>query len=424
MGVTIATMRAALNTGTGTQDFTTTDLGGLTPKAALFLLSRAITDGTAADNFGFCIGAATGASNRWAVCMTGQDAQAAAVTDGGAKSRCAIMLNPVDGTLEFEADFDSFITNGIRINITDAPPSAWLLTVILFAGTDLSAYAGNQDLGDTLDLETNITAPGFEPRVVIAAVLDFRNIDTTGSFGVTPRFSTGVVHSNGAGTITQRSLAWRSTDAQNSMQVTGALENIYGVFSITATALDWGGDFANFDASGFSVFSRLAGANGTDLGYLALSFGGVIDGKVVTVTTPTGAGDQTQAGIGFTSQAVLMGLTLGEAVNTVYTNDNADAVGVGMFTPTASFFSSIVEDDGAADSDNKSMSDNTAVRMLKTTGVDSLTASWSSFNSDGWVLNYSVVEAAGKFGWALAFQAVAGAPVIPVFMKHHRQAWN
>jgi len=405
MGVTIAATRAALNTGTGTQDFTTTDLGGLTPKAALFILTRATTDGTAADNLGLCIGAATGATNRWAVCATGQDAQGTTVTDGAGKNRCVIMLDPALGTLEFEADFDSFITNGVRINITDAPPSAYLLTVVLFAGTDLTAFASSADLADTLDLETNITAPGFQPRVVIGACVDFRNINDAGSFGTTPKISFGAVHENGAGTVTQRSFLWRNTDAQLAVQLTSELSDVYGVFSMTATVLDWGGEFANFDASGFSVFSRLAGANGTDLGYLALAFNGVIDGKVVTITTPVAPGNQTQTGIGFTSQAALLGLTLAEAINTAYTDDNADAIGVGVITGTAEFCNAIVDDDTATDSDNHSLSDNTAVRVLKTTGADALTAAWSSWNSDGWVLNYSVVEAAGKVGWALAFGA-------------------
>ena len=41
MGVTIAVVQAALSTSVETQDFTTTDLGGLTPVGALFLLTNA-----------------------------------------------------------------------------------------------------------------------------------------------------------------------------------------------------------------------------------------------------------------------------------------------------------------------------------------------------------------------------------------------
>ena len=47
MGITVATTRVAVPTSTGTQDITTTDLAGLTPKAAMLTLSYASSDGTA-----------------------------------------------------------------------------------------------------------------------------------------------------------------------------------------------------------------------------------------------------------------------------------------------------------------------------------------------------------------------------------------
>jgi len=111
---------------------------------------------------------------------------------------------------------------------------------------------------------------------------------------------------------------------------------------------------------------------------------------------------------------VLLGLTLAEAINTIYTNDNADGAGMGVFTATIEFCNSFVEDDGAANSDDRCLSDDDAVRVLTTTGVDALTAAFVSFNSDGWVLNYSVVSAAGKVGWALAFGEIpaAGQPTV------------
>ena len=59
MGITVASLRSAISTDTGEQNFTTSDMGGLTPSAAMFLLPRATADGTAADHAAMGIGFAT-----------------------------------------------------------------------------------------------------------------------------------------------------------------------------------------------------------------------------------------------------------------------------------------------------------------------------------------------------------------------------
>jgi hypothetical protein len=60
MGVTVAVTRVAANTSTGTQDITTNDLGGLTPKAVMLIATRGVTDGAAADGAGFYWGMSDG----------------------------------------------------------------------------------------------------------------------------------------------------------------------------------------------------------------------------------------------------------------------------------------------------------------------------------------------------------------------------
>jgi len=55
MAITIDVFRTAANTSTGNQTFTGS-LGGLTPKAAKFEITRATTDGTAANHANYSIG--------------------------------------------------------------------------------------------------------------------------------------------------------------------------------------------------------------------------------------------------------------------------------------------------------------------------------------------------------------------------------
>jgi hypothetical protein len=65
------------------------------------------------------------------------------------------------------AAFVSFITDGIRINWTDFPPVAGLITVVLFGGDDFQAHVDNYALGAATTV-VDTTAPGFQPNVVLS----------------------------------------------------------------------------------------------------------------------------------------------------------------------------------------------------------------------------------------------------------------
>ena len=166
MGVTVAVTRAAANLATGTQDFTTTDLGGLTPVGALFIITKATADGTPADHAIVGIGAATGSSERWACSVTSEHGVSATDTNRRAMTdECVCLISEGTGTVDGEADFDSFITNGVRINWGNAPASAYLVTVLLLAGTDTSAYAGVFTGHASTNGVTDVTDPGFQPAL-------------------------------------------------------------------------------------------------------------------------------------------------------------------------------------------------------------------------------------------------------------------
>ncbi|KKM63638.1 hypothetical protein LCGC14_1509410, partial [marine sediment metagenome] len=64
MSVIVAVDRVACNTSGGNQAIAVS-AGGLTPKAALFILVGATGDGAPASDVIFSQGAATGTANRW-----------------------------------------------------------------------------------------------------------------------------------------------------------------------------------------------------------------------------------------------------------------------------------------------------------------------------------------------------------------------
>jgi len=68
MGVTVATVQFAANTSDGTQDITTTDLGGLTPEAAVFTYGTSVSNGTSVNGVQWGMGVTDG-SQSFAVCV-------------------------------------------------------------------------------------------------------------------------------------------------------------------------------------------------------------------------------------------------------------------------------------------------------------------------------------------------------------------
>ena len=413
MGVTVATTRVAatIDTAPYTQDITTTDMGGLTPKAALFIITSGVTDGTAAAHAEMGIGAATGASNEWAVTSQGEDAVTTTNTDSAVESDHCVEILLTSGAVDGSAEFSAFITDGVRINWTNAPAGAYLLTVVLFGGTSLSAHANNLQLANTVDNDIDVTDPGFEPHLVITACSPRSNVDEAIA---TFRISAGVAHNDTASGITQRAWCYNQNNAGAAAKATAQVSDTYSCLEVGTgnAALDWGLDLNTFDSSGFTASARIRGANNTDICYLALALADEADGWVGTVDAPNATGDDAQTGPGFEPQIVMQGMTMLEALDTANTTSLAGTIGIGVFDADDEFANSASSEDEAATTNAQSLSDNTAVELPDDDGAAGLTASFSSFDATGWTLNYSAVEAAAKKFWAFAIKvdAVGGDP--------------
>ena len=239
MGVTVAVTRTTCTVDTApyTQDITTADLGDLTPKAALLIATYATSDGSAADDAVLSFGACD-AANEWAYGWTSEHGQGTTDTDlVPVTNACVAIRLPGDQADDGVAEFSSFITNGVRINWTNAPAAAYLLTVVFFAGTDLSVDVDTVGLGNTVDLETDITAPGFEPDVVICA-------SSTYGYSTTNIFSSiGLVDWDGDSTITQRCIAFNDRDAQATSAASVSVWTDRGVCCVNSSGsvVDWYG---------------------------------------------------------------------------------------------------------------------------------------------------------------------------------------
>jgi len=401
--VTVAVTRTAANTSTGTQDFTTTDLGGQTPKAAIFITSYAVTDGTPIVDAALSVGAATGTTNRWVLHGNSEDAQGTTDTDRETRTAEVIHINnPGTSTDLMVADFDSFITNGVKVDWT-LTSTAVLVTVILFAGPDLSAHADSiADISTTLDATTDITAPGFEPDIVFSGSMGVNGDQNENLQNNSLSF--GVTHNDGAGGITQRSWSHSSRNAQIEATVEFAYSELYGVVYPADNALRYALDLNTFDSSGFSVTTKIDNSNAESYWYLALKFGGEIRSAVGTHDTPTSAGDDSETGPGFIPQMVLLGMTHMEVVDITVATSLSGTSGISAFDEDEAYATSQQDADAADPTDTQSLSDNVAVEIPDDDGTTGVTAAFVSFDANGWTNNYSAVKAAAKKFWFLAIE--------------------
>lgn len=398
MPLTVAVARAAANTSTGTQDITTTDLGGLTPVGVLFLMNYATSDATAADHGYFVAGAASGATERWA-CASSTEHGVGSVDTArrAATDVCLMIQGPGSSTLEGEADFDSFITNGVRINWTNAVDGAYFITAIFFAGTNVECHAGTFSPGTSVNSDVDVTAPGFEPDAIIFATHG-NPFDDTHANG----FDIGFGFAVNDGSDTQRSICYTEAHGSADGDPNAFLSTNYGIAALTSgTSLDWACEIGSFDASGFTATLRLASAGSDDVGYLAV----YTDGSEVwagTHDTPTSTGNQASTAPGIEPDLIVFGMTELEAVDTGASDATAGSIGVAALTASAQFATSFCSEDGVATTNTQSLSDDQAVNLPDDDGTSGIEGTLTSMDATGWTINFSAVTANAKKFIALA----------------------
>lgn len=279
--VNFRTVRVALNTSTGTQDITIPGFG--TPKAAIFIYdiptsndtititsrnSKGYTDGTNQCVAGVVSIGNQGTSNT--ARMTRNDRVISQVTSVGESA---------------SASFDSWITDGVRINISDAPSVASFVTVTLINGTDVTdAHA--EFSASLTSTSNNITTLGFEPDIVF--------IDSIGSsassavVGAHAIISSGIAINDG----TDKNFSVMNFDEDNqATSDTGQLtSSTYCTGQFFNGTMQWGGAIENYDADGFNINTNASPGNDRVI-FLALKFSNspMISASIEDSPTATGS---------------------------------------------------------------------------------------------------------------------------------------
>ncbi|ANK84456.1 MULTISPECIES: hypothetical protein [unclassified Rhizobium] len=289
-----------LPSATGNFQITTGELGGRTPKMAVFCLSNAEVSETghgASGEEGFHNFGATDGTNQWSV-MSCTEFGTNSDNRGYVTTGCLYETN-AQGTLMLAATFVSFDSDGVTINITTLHSELYSKRgfVIFFAGSDCHAEVG------VIAGESDGTATktiGFTPEGLL---MSDAFMAATGLAGSTAIQTFGFALNDGSATQYDagRYLASGTGEGRVNNKAAG-----YGANSIPTCTISF---------SGANVTATYSTATDVDLPYAAWSFGGRLTAKAGTITTPTSPGQVSASGLGITPVSALF-LTGPGAVNT------------------------------------------------------------------------------------------------------------
>lgn len=371
---------AAPTVNSTNQDFTSSGFG--TPKCSLHWASYGTANGTSVSHAGFGIGAYDG-TREFSMFAASENGVAPMDTGSLVDTNAALAtLATADQTQNGETTA-SFITDGVRFAWADAPPSAYLINTLLVGGSGVSdCYVGQATGNATQDATTVVSAPGFQPDIIIAWANNAVSTHMRPSYGMAWR--------NG-GSIVQRALGFNDTDAN----ATSSVQSILATDRVMVNAVAGQAqlEVTSFDASGFTITTRDAAAART-ITYMAIKLSG-LSAFLHTSAAPTATGDQAITGVGFRPQVGLMLQGEFAAVDTLYSASDGEVFGFSVFTEGQSASSAVWANDGAGTSGTDSLTD-TKVCATRKDSAAYATCTLSSFDSDGATYNYTATNGTAR----------------------------
>jgi hypothetical protein len=351
---------------------------GFQPQAIIFTYTTRTSDGSGG-HARIGVGFATGASNRFALGVNSTDIFGTTLVQRSISAVDCIALITNDAlTQSLEADFVSFDADGFTLDWTIVTSGADIHYLALAGLTDaeVTTFALATSTGNLA-----VTGVGFEPDGALFL--------TGGVAATTKGGGDTILGVSAADGTDEVSLAITQDDNAASaigrtLFETGKLLQTV----LVAGATDGESTFVSFDADGFTVNI----GNGYAGAYIAAALCLLgIRMKVGVVTVPAGTGSQAVTGVGFQPSAVLM--MSNHAATSVVVN-SSHSVFFGMASGSsnrATVSSAHVQGSDPTTCDHDS--DTTKLVKLITAGTPTvdLAADLTSFDSDGFTLNWTTV---------------------------------
>lgn len=395
MGVTVRETQVALNTSTGTQDITISGLGAASEiKAAMFICTSATGGIAIEDHANLSVGFTDGTTHRVVSNNSDDDVGTVDANSRSATDEVIMIINNAGG-IDIEATFDSFITDGVRINIGN-DGAAVDCSVILWAGTGISAEVGEFTLDSSVSSTVSPTV-GFEFEHMIAIMPHPTNAfaDTaTDDWGI----GFGMCNNDGGGAFTQGALAYHETtgDASGNPLAGHFTDRVCAsVLDASGSAgIETTGEVTAASSSSFTVTTRDAGVSGADVAFLILSYGGGqhwVDGDQLA---PTSNGVFSVTDVGFKPQFVMVGIGNIEPGNSLTSGGTQSGIfAVGAFGASEGHSPGfkIRQDTGTTETGSYSISNRSIFLGSQSGGVTRFRADTPVMLSNGYSLDYDIL---------------------------------
>ena len=407
-GVGYAVTSVAMNTSTGDQSITI-DCEGNVPKAVAIFATRATALSTPTGGAMLSVGFSDGTNTRCAANMA-EDGAAVAVYNAG-KSFPAIdgvivrVLATTSEATDGEASIPPisgpvFAVNSVTININDAPTSAVLLEVWAFYGDDLQAAVGTVVAPNSFEGTATVSGLAFRPRVVLgfAATGGFgtSSANAQGSFGAAVLNTDGSVQGQFGDGFFERQTPTTATVPGGGIRDDSWIQRITVTAGGTLTEQARAAVTEGF-ADGFEVTTTSPNPplGAITIGYLALYTANSRAWAGIPTMDTEGTGDKTITGIGFRPQCLF-------AIGGQYTSKNAyvqdgtsEHFCYGVVTRNVQRSVAWQIQTNTTPSDDRSGMESKLIAVIDDGGTYEWSASWSSWTSDGAVINVDNESAAG-----------------------------
>ena len=404
MGLKIESTRVAVTTGAGPQTIDITGFG--TPKLAFFYWVRAASGTEFTTDANICIGYTDGTTQRcWNAAV--QDGQTTADTRRmSSTDRVGILKNFADNTVDSEIGFNSWSSNGVVLDIDDAPPSGYYVIVELWGGTDIDwVDCGHQDDLGTTATSTNITAGGGDQADLVFMVQSMFSTPPASPFD-----------DNSNGLISYG--VWSRNDSTQAMAVFaeisggsgGAPCNYFDGDKISAQQIVGGGGAylctASAHASGFTITTS-AGAGSDVVGWVAIKWATTPSIKIVTSTLPASAADWEESGIGFQPEFAKFCFTAATVDGTRKESGDCEFM-VGTIQASQVLTCGIASEVNAGTSNVSQWSQTSFFIGDPDAATTKVSGGLSSLDSDGFTVGISGThDSVARLGWTLGIKAAS-----------------
>jgi hypothetical protein len=387
----IAVIRATVTTGSGTQDFTSTSFG--TAKGAWFIASTDQSDSQTTNSgsgtwLGFSVGFTDGTNEGIIGYQVGDNQTTLQVNSIQRDDSCAGVFEYSTEQGEDFLSFDSFITDGVRLLKTGIS-RAFLLTIVLFKGSDFEIAVGKTDADST------VSGLSFKPNVVLGLTRggNLLNSPSTHAWG-----STGFAHDTGAGTV-EHCASSLGNDNTNPSETSSEFKTDKYVMRGPGT---WEASITSWNSDGFATST--GGSETADVVYAAMRFGGGV--SLSYEVTPTATGANSKTGLSFQPGFLMTICSDDTATDTHRFNGIGLAKHVSVTDGTNEYIHCWGFEDGVTPQTTWTAAGQATALCYNDSGsTKQYEATLTSFNADGWTENFTTAPGTAQYTIRFAVEA-------------------